>query len=72
MEADLLYARISTTHQDSETPRRRLTEAGVFRLLEDAIGGKHFERAVLAELLNYARCGDVLCVVRLNRLGYLR
>jgi DNA invertase Pin-like site-specific DNA recombinase len=28
----------------------------------------NFERAGLTELLNYARSGDVLCVMRLDRL----
>lgn len=63
------YARVSTADQDMEAQRRRLADAGVLRIFEDVISGKNFERAGLKELLNYARPGDVLCVVRLDRLG---
>lgn len=69
MGAILGYARVSTADQELETQRRRLKEAGAIRIFEDVISGKNFERIGLADLLDYARTGDVLCVVRLDRLG---
>ena len=64
------YARISTSDQDLEVQRRRLREeAGAIRVFEDVISGKSFDRPGLAELLGYARPGDTVCVVRLDRLG---
>ncbi|NER79022.1 MAG: recombinase family protein [Leptolyngbya sp. SIO1D8] len=67
---DLLgYMRVSTRDQDLEAQRLRLEEAGVMRIFEDVISGRTFERPGLTELLNYARPGDVLVVVRLDRLG---
>jgi DNA invertase Pin-like site-specific DNA recombinase len=63
------YARVSTDDQDVEGQRRRLKTAGAIRIFEDVISGKHFERPGLSQLLDYARPGDCLCVVRLDRLG---
>jgi DNA invertase Pin-like site-specific DNA recombinase len=69
--ADALgYARVSTAGQDLEVQRRRLRdEAKAVRIFEDVISGRSFERPGLAALLDYARPGDVVCVVRLDRLG---
>jgi len=47
------YARVSTAE----------------RVFEDVVSGKTFERPGLAALLNYARPGDTLAVIRLDRLG---
>jgi DNA invertase Pin-like site-specific DNA recombinase len=69
MGAILGYARVSTADQELEAQRRRLLDAGAIRVFEDVISGKHFDRIGLADLLGYARTGDVLCVVRLDRLG---
>ena len=63
------YARVSTQDQDLEGQRRRLTEAGAIRIFEDVISGRHFERPGLDRLIDFARSGDLLCVVRLDRLG---
>ena len=64
------YARISTSDQDLEVQRRRLRdEAGAIRIFEDVISGKGFDRPGLTELIQYARAGDTVCVVRLDRLG---
>jgi DNA invertase Pin-like site-specific DNA recombinase len=64
------YTRVSTAEQDLEVQRRRLREeAQAVRLFEDISSGKTFERPGLAALLDYARAGDVVCVVRLDRLG---
>ena len=68
--ADILgYARVSTDDQDLEGQRRRLNQAGAIRIFDDVISGKRFERPGLTQLLNFARPGDALCVVRLDRLG---
>lgn len=64
------YARVSTTDQDLEVQRRRLRdEAGSIRIFEDVISGRSFDRPGLAQLIDYARPGDIVCVVRLDRLG---
>jgi DNA invertase Pin-like site-specific DNA recombinase len=63
------YARVSTTDQDLDGQRHRLTDAGAIRIFDDIISGRTFERPGLTTLLDYARNGDVLCVVRLDRLG---
>ena len=60
------YARVSTGDQDLSGQRR---PAGAVRIFEDVISGREFERPGLASLLDYAREGDSLCVVRLDRLG---
>lgn len=68
------YARVSTTRQADEgtslqTQRRRLTEAGAERVIED--GGKSgatTDRPGLAELRAAVRPGDVVLVTKLDRL----
>ena len=63
------YARGSTDDQDLDGPRQRLRDAGAVWVFEDSISGKRFERPPLTQLLDYARLGDILCVVRLDRRG---
>jgi DNA invertase Pin-like site-specific DNA recombinase len=63
------YARVSTDDQDLTGQKRRLEAAGAFRVFEDVISGKIFERPGLADLLDHVRPGDTLAVVRLDRLG---
>jgi len=68
--ADILgYARVSTQHQELESQRQRLNDAGAIRIFEDVISGKIFKRQGLDDLIAYARPNDLLCVVRLDRLG---
>lgn len=71
MMPDVLgYARVSTSDQDLEVQRRRLRdEAGAIRVFDDVISGKSFDRPGLTELLTFCRSGDIICVVRLDRLG---
>ena len=67
---DLLgYARVSTTGQELAGQRQRLNAAAVIRIFEDVISGKDFQRPGLSALLEFARPGDLVCVVRLDRLG---
>ena len=64
------YARVSTPGQDLEGQRRRLREeAGAIRVFDDVVSGRTFERPGLEALVDYARAGDTVCVVRLDRLG---
>ena len=63
------YARVSTSDQDLSGQITRLTEAGAARVFEDVISGKTFERPGLSAFLDYARTGDTLTVIRLDRLG---
>lgn len=63
------YARVSTVDQDLEGQRLRLRDAGAVRVFEDVISGKNFERPGLSGLIDFARTGDLVCVVRLDRLG---
>lgn len=64
------YARVSTAEQDLASQRRRLREeAGAIRVFEDVASGRGFDRPGLTALLDYARTGDAVCVVRLDRLG---
>lgn len=63
------YARVSTVEQDAGAQRDRLKAAGAIRVFEDVISGRKFDRPGLTALLDHARPGDSLCVVRLDRLG---
>ena len=63
------YARVSTHDQHPDALRDRLMEAGALRVFTDIISGKRFDRPVLAELIDHARPGDRLCIIRLDRLG---
>ena len=63
------YARVSTSDQDLAGQRLRLEAAGAIRVFEDVMSGKRFDRPGLNALMDFAREGDKLCVVRLDRLG---
>ena len=64
------YARVSTDDQDLAGQVLRLTAAGAARTYQDVISGRTFDRPGLKALLDYARAGDTLTVVRLDRLGH--
>ena len=63
------YARVSTGDQDVAGQTMRLTEAGAIKVFSDIRSSKTMERPGLEALLAYARKGDTLSVVRLDRLG---
>lgn len=63
------YARASTGDQDVAGQRLRLERAGALKVFTDVRSGKGMDRPGLEALLAYARCGDTLAVVRLDRLG---
>lgn len=63
------YARVSTPDQDLSGQRDRLVQQGAIRVFEDVVSGKTFDRPGLSALLDYARAGDTLAIIRLDRLG---
>jgi DNA invertase Pin-like site-specific DNA recombinase len=63
------YARVSTGDQDVAGQTMRLEEAGAAKVFTDVMSGKTMHRPGLVDLLIYARPGDTLAVVRLDRLG---
>lgn len=67
------YARVSTTHQSLDQQMDALTAAGVdaARVYTDKLSGTSTrqERPGLAALLDYAREGDAVVVVGIDRLG---
>jgi DNA invertase Pin-like site-specific DNA recombinase len=69
VSATLGYARVSTGDQDLAGQLMRLKAAGAARTFEDVVSGRTFDRPGLKALLDYARAGDALMVVRLDRLG---
>ena len=63
------HARVSTGDQDVAGQTMRLEQAGALKVFTDVRSGKSMDRPGLTELLAYARAGDTLAVVRLDRLG---
>lgn len=67
------YARVSTGHQSLDQQLDALTAAGVSpdRIYQDKLSGtsSREQRPGLASLLDYARQGDVIVVVGIDRLG---
>ncbi|WP_287992530.1 recombinase family protein [Acidiphilium sp.] len=63
------YARVSTIDQDVAGQSLRLTNAGAIRVFTDVRSGRATDRPGLEALFGYARTGDTLAVVRLDRLG---
>lgn len=69
MPGTLGYVRVSTGDQDVAGQIMRLTGAGAIRVFTDVRSGRNMDRPGLQNLLAYARHGDTLAVVRLDRLG---
>lgn len=67
------YARVSTSHQSLDQQMDALTRAGVdaVRVYTDKLSGTSTrqQRPGLAALLDYARQGDAIVVVGIDRLG---
>jgi DNA invertase Pin-like site-specific DNA recombinase len=63
------YARVSTSHQTLDQQHDALNAAGVERIFDDRMSGARDDRPGLAALLDYARKGDTVTVVALDRLG---
>src|SRR5436309_2642842 len=71
--AQLGYARVSTEHQSLDQQLDALTAAGVEadRVYKDKLSGAsaRAQRPGLAALLDYAREGDAIVVIGIDRLG---
>ena len=63
------YARVSTSKQTTDQQIDALRAAGASRIFEDTISGAKRDRPGLDELLAFAREGDTVVVVALDRLG---
>lgn len=63
------YARVSTEGQTLNPQLDRLKEAGCAKVFTDVASGAKSERPGLMQALSYARQGDTLVVVKLDRLG---
>jgi DNA invertase Pin-like site-specific DNA recombinase len=64
------YARVSTTGQDTAAQEARLKTAGCTLIRTETVsGGSRNGRNELASILDFIRPGDVLIVVKLDRLG---
>lgn len=63
------YARVSTPDQSLAAQRDALGGVGAVRIFEDVVSGVKASRPGLTAALDYVREGDVLVVVRLDRLG---
>lgn len=64
------YARTSTNDQKTDTQIERLKAAGCEVIRQEKVSGKSREgRNELETTLDFIRAGDVLCVVKLDRLG---
>lgn len=63
------YARVSTEDQNTDLQVDALTAAGCEKIFTDKASGAKTDRPALAEMLEYARAGDVVVVYKLDRLG---
>jgi len=63
------YARVSTDLQDTTAQRRKLKAAGCTEIHEEFASGAARARPVLAKLVTSLGRGDVLVVVRIDRLA---
>jgi DNA invertase Pin-like site-specific DNA recombinase len=63
------YVRVSTTQQTLDQQYDALSAAGVERFYEDSMSGAVDDRPGLKAMLDYAREGDAVTVVALDRLG---
>ncbi|MCV7424362.1 recombinase family protein [Mycobacterium yunnanensis] len=65
------YARVSTGHQSLDQQHDALTQAGAEKMFDDKLSGTSTreQRPGLAALLDYAREGDTIVVVGIDRLG---
>lgn len=63
------YARVSKNEQSLDVQVRKLQTAGCDEIFKEKISGANDNRPQLKALLAKLRKGDVVCVVRLDRLG---
>jgi len=63
------YARVSTDNQTLDPQLDALKKEGCEKIFTDVGSGKRSDRPGLEEAVTSASTGDVICVVRLDRLG---
>ncbi len=63
------YARVSTRGQNQDAQRDALVTAGCDRIFEEIASGARSERPALAEAIQYARSGDTLVCMKLDRVA---
>jgi len=63
------YARVSKNDQSLDVQLQKLTAAGCEEIFKEKISGAKDDRPQLTALLNKLRKGDIVYVVRLDRLG---
>lgn len=63
------YARVSTKRQKTDSQLKDLKAYGYDRLIEEKISGRAFKRVVLDKLIEDLRYGDVLLVLKIDRLA---
>src|SRR5438105_7260871 len=63
------YARVSTDGQSVDAQVRQLSKAGCKKVFREVASGAKTDRAQLHRLLDQLDAGDVLTVIRLDRLA---
>ncbi len=62
------YARVSTAGQSVEAQVEKLKAAGCERVFADVISGAAHDRPELTKMCKHLHAGDVVCVVKMDRL----
>lgn len=63
------YARVSKNEQSLEIQVEKLNKAGCDEIYKEKVSGAKDDRTQLNLLIGKLRKGDIICVVRLDRLG---
>jgi DNA invertase Pin-like site-specific DNA recombinase len=63
------YSRVSTGSQNLEGQVDALRAAGCEKVFEETASGSRTDRPILAQALEFARSGDVITTVRLDRVA---
>ena len=63
------YARVSTKGQNLDAQRDALVAGGCDRIFEEIASGARTDRPVLADAIEYARSGDTLVCMKLDRVA---
>lgn len=63
------YSRCSAAGQNHQSQIDALERAGCERIFQETASGSRNDREELAKLIEFARPGDAVCVLRLDRLG---
>lgn len=63
------YSRVSTTDQSTALQAEQLSKLGCEKIYEDIESGKSADRKQLNEMINFARNGDTIHVMKVDRLA---